>query len=87
MDEKLEEMKKLINQLPLAFQIFGVLVFAWMSWRTLPTILFVLQAFTVVAVIVAVFFCCFCNKEQTKKANQLIQEFKSLLKGEEKNAG
>ena len=86
MDEKLEEMKKLIGQLPLAFQIFGVLVFVWMTWHTIPKILFVLQAFTVLAVLVAVFFCCFCDDEQTKKANQLIQGFRSLLKGEE-NAG
>lgn len=86
MNEKLEEIKKAIDALPLVFQIFGILVFAWMSWRTIPAILFVLQAFTVLAVFVLLGCCLFLNEEQTKKVNEIAQAFKNLRNSEGKNA-
>ena len=84
MNEKLEEIKKAIDALPLVFQIFGLLVFAWMSWRTIPAILFVLQAFTVLAVLILLGCCLFLNEEQTENINKIAQAFRSLANGEEK---
>lgn len=86
MNEKLEEIKKAIDALPLVFQIFGLLVFAWMTWHTIPKILYVLQAFTVLAVLVLLGCCLFLNEEQTKKVNEIAQAFKNLRNSEEKNA-